>query len=65
MSTIIIFLLGGFLLITDYTIQKSPPIHLDFKPKVEVKEEIIYFDRIEFEEDGLHTITRDSVVFYN
>ena len=64
MSNLFLILLGLFLVATDYTTQKSGPIHLDLKPDPKLRREVIYFDKIEFGADGLHTITQDSVVNY-
>jgi len=64
MSNLILILLGVFLVITDYTVQKSGGVDLDLRPDPKLKREVIYFDKIEFGADGLHTITQDSVVNY-
>ena len=63
MSTLWLILLGGFLLVTDYTVSKSGPIHLDLEHDPKLKREVIYFDKIEFQ-DGYRIITQDSVVNY-
>ena len=64
MSNLFLILLGLFLVVTDYTTQKSGPIDWDLKPDRKMRREVIYFDKIEFGEDGLHAITQDSVVNY-
>ncbi len=63
MSTLWLIILGGFLIVTDYTISKSGPIHLDLEHDPKLRKEVIYFDKIEFN-DGYRVITRDSVVNY-
>ena len=63
MSNLILILLGVFLVITDYTVQKSGGVDLDLRPDPKLKREVIYFDKIEFH-DGHRTITQDSVVNY-
>jgi hypothetical protein len=62
MGNLILILLGAFLVVADYTVQKSD-INLDFKHDPKMKREVIYFDRIEFN-DGYRVITQDSVVNY-
>jgi len=64
MNTIIIILLVGFLFAADYTVQKSDPIHLDLTPDPKLRREVIYFDKIEMQEDGYPVFTQDSVVNY-
>ena len=63
MSNLILIILGTFLLITDYTVSKSPPIHLDLKHDPKLKREVIYFDKVEFQ-DGYYLLTKDSIVNY-
>ena len=62
MSTLWLIILGCFLVVTDYTVQKSD-INWDFKHDPKMKREVIYFDKIEFK-DGYRVITQDSVVNY-
>jgi len=62
MSNLILILLGAFMVMADYTVSKSD-INLDFKPDPKLRREVIYFDRIEFQ-DGYRVITQDSVVNY-
>ena len=63
MSTLWIILISGFLVATDYTISKSGPIHLDLKHDPKLKREVIYFDRVEYQ-DGCYLLTKDSIVNY-
>jgi len=63
MSNLILILLGAFLVIADYTVAKSDPIHLDLVPDPKLRREVIYFNKIEFQ-DGYRVITQDSVVNY-
>jgi len=64
MNPIITVLLFGFLFAADYTLSKHPPIHLDLEPDRKLRREVIYFDKIEFGEDGYRIISQDSVVNY-
>ena len=63
MSTLWLIILGSFLVVTDYTVQKSGPHHLDLEHDPKLKREVIYFDRVEFQ-NGYRTITQDSIVNY-
>ena len=62
MGNLMLILLGVFLVIADYTVQKSD-INLNFKPDPKMRMEVVYFDRVEFN-DGYRVITQDSVVNY-
>ena len=65
MSTLWLIIFGGFLVMTDYTVQKTG-IDWDFKPDPKLKTEIIYYERIEnVGMDGLHTFTLDSIIYTN
>ena len=64
MSNLFLILLGAFLVITDYTVQKSGGVDLDLRPDPKMRREVIYFDKIEFGADGFRTITQDSGVNY-
>jgi len=62
MSTLWLIIFGGFLVVTDYTVQKTG-INWDFKPDPKLKTEVIYYDRIDsVGYDGLYFFTQDSVV---
>ena len=58
-----IFLAFGVL--TDYTIQNNQIPKIDWTPDPIVKERVIYYDVIEVGNDGMHTIERDSIVYYD
>ena len=64
MSTLWMIIFGGFLVLTDYTVQKTG-IDWDFKPDPKLKVEIIYYDKIEVGVDGLHHFTQDSIIYTN
>ena len=49
MSNLILILLGTFLVITDYTASKSNT-QLDFKHDPKLRKEVIYFDRVEYQD---------------
>ena len=63
MSNLLLILLGTFLVITDYTMSKSGPIYLDLEHDPKIRREVIYFDRVEYQ-DGYYLLTKDSVVNY-
>jgi len=54
----------AFAAVTDYTISKDN-IHLNLKPDIRMERTVIYYDVFEFGEDGMRTITRDSIVYYD
>ena len=62
MSNLILILLGTFLVITDYTVSKSNT-QLDFRHDPKLKREVIYFDKVEYQ-DGYYLLTQDSIVNY-
>ena len=62
MSNLILILLRTFLVITDYTASKSNT-QLDFKHDPKLRKEVIYFDRVEYQ-DGCYLLTKDSIVNY-
>ena len=65
MSTLWLLIFGGFLVVTDYTVQKTG-VNWDFKPDPKLKIEIIYYERIEnVGMDGLRTFTLDSIIYTN
>jgi hypothetical protein len=65
MSTLWLIIFGGFLVVTDYTVQKTG-VDWDFKPDPKLKVEIIYYERIDSVGiDGLRTFTLDSIVYTN
>jgi len=60
------FILGGFLLITDYTVQNNHIPKLDLTPEPKMEKNVIYYDKFEnFGEDGIRTVTKDSIVYYD
>ena len=63
-TNLTLILLGAFLAVTDYTVQKSGGVQLDLEYDPPTRVEVIYFDEVKCGMDGLHTITRDSVVNY-
>ena len=62
MSNLILILLGTFLVVADYTASKSNT-QLDFKHDPKLKREVIYFDKVEYQ-DGYYLLTKDSIVNY-
>jgi hypothetical protein len=65
MNTLWLLILGGFLVITDYTVQKHS-VTLDLKPDPRLEMEVIYYDKIDsIGMDGLHVFSQDSVVYVN
>ena len=58
--------MGCFLFATDYTVQNNHIPKLDLTPDPKTEETVVYYDKFEnFGEDGLHTVTKDSVIFIN
>ena len=65
MSTLWLIIFGSFLVMTDYTVQKTG-IDWDFKPDPKLKTEIIYYERIDsVGMDGLRIFTLDSIIYTN
>jgi hypothetical protein len=58
-------ILLGFAVITDYTLQNNQIPELNLKPDVRMERTVIYYDVFEFGEDGMRTITKDSIVYYD
>jgi hypothetical protein len=54
----------AFAAVTDYTVSKSN-IQMNWKPDVRMETTVIYYDVFEFGEDGMRTITKDSIVYYD
>ena len=66
MSTLWIILLSCFLFAADYTVQNNHIPKFNLKPDRKTEETVIYYDKFEnIGEDGIHTVTKDSVIFIN
>ena len=65
MSALWLGILLGFAVITDYTLQNNQIPELNLKPDVKMERTVIYYDVFEFEADGMRTITKDSIVYYD
>jgi len=62
---IILGLLLTFALAADYTVQNNQIPKINWKPDVKMERTVIYYDVFEFGDDGMRTVTQDSIVYYD